>query len=241
MWHPFSAPLYNPALVRFFVTGTDTNVGKTEVAAALLGLLAAQGHEPFAFKPYESGVSNLAAPADALRLQAAARTDQPLDTVSLFRFKRALAPGIAAQREGRPTEWRTTVRVYRSFTSDWGVVEGAGGLFVPLDSRHDVIDLISALGAPVVLVARAGLGTINHSSLSVEALRRRRITIAALVLNATSPGPDPSAEGNRDELRRRFPRLNILGPGRFVKERARRDAMLRAMLQPLAEVALDVF
>ncbi len=226
--------------MRFFVTGTDTNVGKTEVAAALLGVLAARGHLPFAFKPYESGVTNLDAPADALRLQAAAGTHQPLDTISLFRFKQPLAPGIAAGLEGRPTHWRSTLRAYRAFSSEWGVVEGAGGLYVPLDSRHDVIDLISALRAPVLLVARAGLGTINHTSLSVEALRARRIKIAAVVLNATTPASEPSAQTNRDELRRRFPRLNILGPTRFVKSRARRDAMLRTMLQPLGEVAVDV-
>lgn len=227
--------------MRFFVTGTDTNVGKTEVAAAMLGLMASRGHGPFAFKPYESGVANLKAPADALRLQAAARTGQSLDTVSLFRFRRPLAPGIAARLEDRPTEWRTTLRAYRAFSSPWGVIEGAGGLFVPLDSRHDVIDLISALGVPVLLVARAGLGTINHTSLSLKALRERRIEVAAVVLNATSPAPDPSALSNRDELRRRFPHLTILGPTRFVKARAGRDAMLRAMLQPLGEVAVDVF
>ena len=227
--------------MRFFVTGTDTNVGKTEVAAALLGMMSARGHSAFAFKPYESGVSDLGSPTDAVRLLHAAGGAQPLDTVSLFRFRRPLAPGIAAHLERRPTDWAKTLRTYRGFRSPWGVVEGAGGLFVPLDARHDVIDLISALAIPVVLVARAGLGTINHTVLSLEALRARSLKVAAVVLNATTAQPEPSAKSNAQELRRRFPRLIILGPTRFLKGERRRDAMLRRMLQPLGEVAVDVF
>ena len=219
--------------MRFFVTGTDTNVGKTEVAAALLGLMRARGHTPFAFKPYESGVADLSSPPDALRLRQAGGGSQSLDTVSLYRFEQPLAPAIAARLERRPTRWREVLRVYRRFGEQPGVIEGAGGLFVPLDARHDVIDLNSALEAPVVLVARAGLGTLNHTLLSLEALRARKVKVAAVVLNSTSAVSDPSVPHNRAELERRAPRLTLLGPTRFVQHQAARSAMLRRTLQAL--------
>jgi dethiobiotin synthetase len=222
--------------VRFFITATDTNVGKTQVAAALLGLMADARLDPFAYKPYESG----GAPFDSERLQRAAGSGQPLATVNLFRFKRALAPGVAARLERKPTDWGHTLRTYRGFGTRSGIIEGAGGLFVPLDEEHDVVDLISALRAPVVVVARAGLGTINHTVLTLTALRARKVAVAAVVLNTVTAERDPSTPYNRTELQRRFPRLNVIGPTRFVKGEARRDAMLRAMLQPLGQGVFDV-
>jgi len=219
--------------VRFFVAGTDTNVGKTEVAVALLRLMQARGHSPFAFKPFESGVTELSSPADALKLRRAAGDLQPLDTVSLYRFTQPLAPGIASRLERRPTRWSQVLRVYRRFAKRAGVIEGAGGLFVPLDERHDVIDLIDELQVPVVLVARAGLGTLNHTLLSLEALRARKLKVAAVVLNATSAVGDPSVPHNRAELQRRAPRLRLLGPTKFVKSEAARSEMLQRTLQAL--------
>lgn len=219
--------------MQFFVAGTDTNVGKTQVAAALLGLMVDAGLAPFAFKPYESGVAKLTAPPDALRLQRAGGGLQPLGAISLFRFKKPLAPGVAARLERRPSNWRATLSAHRAFGTRPGVIEGAGGLFVPLDEKHDVVDLISALGAPVVLVARAGLGTLNHTLLSLEALKSRRIRVAAIVLNSTSVADraDASVAHNAAELRRRTD-SPIYGPTRFIENEAERDASLRRALRP---------
>ncbi|MCU0695591.1 MAG: dethiobiotin synthase [Myxococcaceae bacterium] len=218
---------------RFFVTGTDTNVGKTEVSAALLGVMAARGLSPFAFKPFESGMATLDAPADSLRLQRAAGGHQALDTISLFRFTTPVAPAIAARVEHRKTSWATVMKTFRSFGRRAGVVEGAGGLFVPLDAQHDVIDAIAAFRLPVIVVARAGLGTINHTTLTLGALSKRGLPVRAVVLSKSTPGRDASEPFNRAELERRFPSVEFLGPVPFLRSQARRDAALRRVLSPL--------
>lgn len=219
--------------MQFFVTATDTGVGKTQVAAALLGLMNDAGLDPFAFKPYESGIANLDRPPDALRLQRAAGNHQPLSSISLYRFSKPLAPGIAAKAERKRTHFAKVIRAHHDFGNRSGVIEGAGGLFVPLDEQHDVIDLILALKAKVVLVARAGLGTINHTVLSIEALQRRRIAIAAVILNCACSRRDESMLTNHDVLQRRLPQVPVLGPVRFTKAQSKRDAVLRDALRPL--------
>jgi dethiobiotin synthetase len=112
------------------------------------------------------------------------------------------------------------------------VVEGAGGLYVPLDARRDVIDLAQALRFPVILVARAGLGTVNHCTLSLLALRARRLRVAAVVLVAAAPSSgDPSVATNRAELERRFPATPFAGPVPYVRAAARRHALIDALLR----------
>lgn len=207
---------------RFFVTGTDTGVGKTQVSAALLRLMVKRGHRPFAFKPFESGMASLDAPADGLALQRAGGGWQKLDTVSLFRFEAPLAPAMAAKRERRKTSWRLVLSTFASFGGGAGVVEGAGGLRVPLDSRHDVIDAIEALGLPVVVVARAALGTINHTTLTLEALRARGLRVAAVVMVSSRAAADPSMTLNKAELEARFPRVRFLGPVPFIASAEKR-------------------
>jgi dethiobiotin synthetase len=212
-------------MTRFFVTGTDTGVGKTEVSAALLAAMAQRGLRPFAFKPFESGGTG-----DARALQAAAGGWQALDSVCLYRLRRPLAPAIAARVERRRVDFGRVVRAFRALGGGPGVVEGAGGLHVPLTAQHDVIDLIAALGLPVVLVARAGLGTINHTTLSLEALTARGLPVAAVVLSRGTRAPDPSVAYNLGELARRFPRLKVLGPVPFVSSaKARRGEFARAL------------
>jgi dethiobiotin synthetase len=119
---------------------------------------------------------------------------------------------------------------FRSFGSRPLVVEGAGGLFVPLDERHDVIDLVVALALPVVLVARAGLGTLNHTALSLEALERRGARVAAVVLSQGTAGRDASVKDNADWIRRRHG-VKVLGPVPFLANPVRRLAAFRRVLE----------
>lgn len=209
----------------FFVTGTDTGVGKTQVAGALLSLLADAGREPFAYKPYETGVRGV--PADAAFLQECAGGWQPLQTVCLHRFRAPVAPAIAGT-----ASWSQTLRTFRSFGAPV-VVEGAGGLRVPLDPRHDVVDLAAALKLPIVLVARAGLGTLNHVALSLDLLKQRRLEVRAVVLVKSTPGRDPSEADNPAWLRRRH-RVKVFGPLPFFASQPRRHAALKKLLAPLA-------
>jgi dethiobiotin synthetase len=219
---------------RVFVTATDTGVGKTQVAAALLSLLADEGLSPAPFKPYESGCTRLSRPADALELRAAARSSDSLDQVCVHRFRALLAPGVAAARMGVVPDFRPVLDAFRSFGERPMVAEGAGGLLVPLDPRRDVVDLIEALQLPVLLVARAGLGTLNHTGLSLGLLAARRIPVRAVVLSRSSPLRDPSVEDNAAWLGRRHG-VRVLGPVPYIEDPVRRRRAFRAVLGPLLD------
>ncbi len=217
---------------RVFVTGTDTGVGKTQVAAALCELLAKAGRTPAPFKPYESGVSILEAPADALRLRRAAKSRDPLSLICPHRFTAPLAPGMAARLDGWTPSFSVTLKAFSMFEGRSLVAEGAGGLFVPLDDEHDVIDLIAELSLPVVLVARAGLGTLNHTALSLDALAKRKLPVRAVVLVKSAPGDDPSEAHNAGWLSARH-EIEVLGPVPYRKDEAARRRAFRDCLQPL--------
>ncbi len=217
---------------RVFVTATDTGVGKTQVAAALLSLLADAGLGPAPFKPYESGCTRLSRPADALALRAAARSTDSLDDVCVHRFRAPLAPGIAAARMGRTPDFRAVLAAFRGFGDRPLVAEGAGGLLVPLDRRRDVVDLIEALGLPALLVARAGLGTLNHTGLSLRLLASRGIPVHGVVLSRGSPVADPSVADNAAWLAMRH-RVPVVGPVPYVADPARRREAFRSALRPL--------
>lgn len=210
--------------MRFFVTGTDTGVGKTEVSCALLASMV----RPWAFKPCESGGTG-----DSEALREAAGGWQPLESICLYRLKEPLSPFAAAKRERRRIDFSRLVRGFQALGPGPGVVEGAGGLFVPLTGKHDVIDLIAALELPVVLVARAGLGTVNHTTLSLRALAERKLEVAAVVLSQATPGRDAAVALNREALQRRFPGVTFLGPVPFEADAAKRRKKLRAALRPL--------
>ena len=130
---------------------------------------------------------------------------------------------------------RAVLAAFRSFGDRPLVAEGAGGLLVPLDSRRDVVDLIEALGLPVVLVARAGLGTLNHTGLSLRLLEARRIPVRAVVLSRSSPVRDPSVEDNAAWLARRHG-MRVLGPVPYVEDPARRRRAFRTALRPLLDL-----
>jgi len=217
---------------RLFVAGTDTGVGKTEAACAVLSLLAAAGLCPAAMKPYESGCANWRRPPDAMALKAAARCDDPLDRICPYRFRAPLAPGVAAARRRETPSFARVVALARSFGARPLVIEGAGGLFVPINAQRDIIDLIEALNVPVLLVARAGLGTLNHTGLSLEALARRGIPVRAVLLTKITEASDPSERDNAEWLRRRHG-VSVLGPVPYVPDPVRRRAIYRRALRPL--------
>lgn len=217
---------------RVFVTATDTGVGKTQVSMALLSLLADAGLAPAAMKPYESGCTNLQRPADALALRAAAGTDDPMELVCPHRFRAPLAPGVAGARLGRQPSFERTLEAFHTFDGRPLVVEGAGGLLVPVDERRDIVDVITAFSLPVVLVARAGLGTLNHTGLSLELLKRRRIPVLAVILSRSTPNRDTSEVDNASWLSRRH-KVRVVGPVPFLEDPARRHRAFRRALAPV--------
>jgi dethiobiotin synthetase len=182
---------------------------------------------PFAFKPCESGGTG-----DTEALREAAGGWQSLDSICLYRLKAPLAPLHAAQKERTRVDFSKLVRGFETLRGD-GVVEGAGGLFVPITEQHDVIDLAQRLALPVVLVARAGLGTVNHTTLSMRALAERKLRVAAVVLMQSTPGSDEAIAVNRAELERRFAKTRFVGPVKYEPDAKKRRVALRRALRPL--------
>jgi len=190
----------------YFVTGTDTGVGKTFVSAALLRRARARGLRTFGFKPIETGCEG-GLGADQRELCEAAGGWQTGRLAGVYCFRAPLAPRTAAEREGISIDLELVLSAYRATaaTSDFSVVEGAGGWRVPLVENADISSLAVRVGAPIVVVARAGLGTINHSLLTIEAIERDGCSIAALVLSCR-PGEDLDfARQNASDIARRWP------------------------------------
>jgi dethiobiotin synthetase len=213
-----------------FVTGTDTAVGKTEVACALLADARARGLDAVGMKPAQSGVTP-GEPSDAERLRAACGGVEPLAAVCPHSFAAPLAPAAAARAEGRRIVFPALVEAARALAARHAavLVEGAGGLLVPLTDRETYAELAVALGLPVLVVARAGLGTVNHTALTVEALRRRGLAVAGIVLNRTAAEDDPSVPHNAAEIAR----LTGIVPAAtlpFVRDIEERERALRSTL-----------
>jgi len=171
----------------FFVTGTDTGVGKTVVACALVRGLRERGLDVGVMKPSETGVDERG-PLDAQALREAAEVADPLDLVCPQQLALPAAPSVAAAAAGREVDlvairsaWMELCRRH-----PWMVVEGAGGLLVPLARGLDMAGLAAELGLRVLVVARAALGTYNHTLLTLEALRQRGLTLAGVVVSHTT-------------------------------------------------------
>jgi dethiobiotin synthetase len=194
-----------------FVTATDTGVGKTAVACGLVAAWRAAGQDVGAMKPAQSGVTD-GEPSDAALLAAAAGDADPPELVCPYSFPAPLAPAVAARVAGVELSFARVVDAARALAARHAalVVEGAGGLLVPLTDRETYADLAIALGLPVLVVARAGLGTVNHTALTVEALRARGLRIAGVVLNRATPASDPSEPFNAPEIEK-LARVPIVG------------------------------
>lgn len=175
-----------------FVTGTGTGVGKTYLAALLAGDLAKRGLCMGVMKPAESGPGR-----DALKLIRASGCRAPLALVRPYHFKEALAPGLA----GRVSLPRVMAAFKKLRSShDALIVEGAGGLLAPFARGCSVADLAAKMGLPLLIVAKRGLGTLNHSLLTLEAARSRGLKVLGVVMSGGAVKGDASARGNPKAL-----------------------------------------
>ncbi|OJA23879.1 dethiobiotin synthase [Burkholderia ubonensis] len=175
-----------------FVTGTDTEIGKTFVSAALLHGFARLGLRAAAMKPVAAGAyeqDGVWRNEDADQLDAAANVVLPPELRTPFLLKAPAAPHLAAAQEGVTLDLDTIVACHREALTraDVVVVEGAGGFRVPLTGTRDMADLAVALGVPVVLVVGVRLGCISHALLTADAIRRRGLTLAGWVANHVDP------------------------------------------------------
>jgi glycine C-acetyltransferase len=185
-----------------FVTGTDTGVGKTLVACALVRALRTRGIDAGAMKPIETGVG-AGGPSDAIALRRAAGEQDPLSDVCPQPFALAAAPSVAAHAEGRAVDLAAIDAAFARLRArrEFLVVEGAGGLLVPIDAKLAMADLAQRMELPLLVVARAALGTINHTRLTIEAARARNLAVTGIVISHAGGALSAADEANLDALR----------------------------------------
>ena len=228
-----------------FVTGTGTGVGKSIVAAALCAALRSQGHAVLANKPLLSGLDDPAAPPwphDHDLLSAV--TGEPADEIAPRRYGPAVSPHLAARLAGdRITVGEVCAGVRarweaRAAEDPFAVVEGAGGLLVPLDDDGATMaDLAAGLGLPLLIAAHPGLGTINHVALTLEAARARGLAVAGVVLTPWPGAPTAIEADNRALLTRQagapvFGLGAVAGPEPTLLAAAGSAAGLTALTEP---------
>lgn len=192
----------------YFVTGTDTGIGKTVVSAILVQALLDQGQRVAYMKPVQTGCEQRAgewiAPDPEFVARATGVNGDP-DLVCPYRFPLPASPHLAAAEAGTHIELDPILAAYRRLQTDHDalVVEGAGGVMVPLNKTTLMLDAMKAINLPVVIVARAGLGTLNHTLLTVRAIRDAKLECAGLVLVQHQVDDDPRIEAdNRRTLER---------------------------------------
>jgi dethiobiotin synthetase len=187
-----------------FVTGTDTGVGKTVVAAAVCAALAARGERVAAFKPVVTGLDEDVEewPRDHELLARVASAGQSPEHVTPLTFGPPLSPHYAAELAGRSIEPRELVNAGRAAGegADALVCEGVGGLLVPLTPGYLIRDLALDLGLPLLVAARPGLGTINHTLLTLEAARAAGLEVAAVVITPWPDEPGGIHRSNRETI-----------------------------------------
>ena len=171
----------------FFITGTGTGVGKTIVTAGLAAHFLSNGKNVSIMKPVQTGTDKSVSDLEIIKAIVPGITPLPKLLTSPYSFSLPASPLLAAKNENKKINPEIILKAFKdaSFSPDIDVllVEGSGGLLVPLTEKFLMIDLISQMNIPVILVSTAGLGTVNHTLLSIEAMKKRNLKIAGIIIN----------------------------------------------------------
>jgi dethiobiotin synthetase len=227
-----------------FITGTDTGVGKTIVSAAIIRALIKKGIRVGAMKPIETGCKKANGkrqtakgkrqgetliPSDGMFLKEMAEMDDPIDLTTPIRFENPLAPMVASELEKRPVALNKIFSAYKAFSKkyDFMVVEGVGGLLVPILKRQEakdkgqevyfVADLIKDLKLPVIVVARPTLGTINHTLLTVNHALREGLNVLGVIINYHMPPVGDIAEKTNPDVLKELCPVPVIGMLPYIK------------------------
>lgn len=206
----------------FFVTGTDTGVGKTVISAILINILKLQGLKTCAMKPFETGVlkeGGALIPSDGLFLKDMANMEESLNFVTPVILEKPLAPMVAAEMEGVDINIEVVWKAYNFLKKRYEaiVVEGVGGLLVPIKTGYFVADLIKDFGLPVIVVSRPGLGTINHTLLTLRELILRELPVRGIIFNYSSPPEGTLAEETNPSVLSRLTDVPVIGVIPYLK------------------------
>jgi len=199
----------------FFITGTDTGIGKTALSALLLAELRRRGIHAAPMKPVQTGVRRQESGDMEYCLSMAGMdvSNENRAMMSPYRFEPACSPHLAAELAGTEIEIAQIVSAAQTLASEYDclIVEGAGGCMVPLNRRELMLDLMAKLNLPVLLAARPGLGTINHTLLSIRALREADLEIAGIVFVAGAAGESGVIEEDNVFTIEQFGGIPMLG------------------------------
>jgi len=200
----------------FFITGTDTGVGKTAVTAGLAAYLKQRGINVGIMKPVQTGSeknSHGLVSTDALFAMRVAEVFDEMELVSPYRLEPPLAPRIAAELTGTVIEPVKINHAYRELCKrrDFMLVEGAGGIMVPVTGRFLMADLIKMFNLPALIVARPGLGTVNHTLLTVEYAKSRGIHVAGIIINGLNESEAGPAEKTNPGLIEELSGIPVIG------------------------------
>lgn len=228
----------------FFVTGTDTGVGKTVIAGAIIAGLRANGVPAGAMKPVETGCTrtgSVLTPSDGMFLKKVGCMDDPINRVTPFCFETPVAPVVAAGLEGGAVDPAIIRKDFAGLLAKYRtmVVEGVGGLLVPLTPDYYTADLARDLGLPLIVVARPTLGTINHTLLTVRYALREGLSVAGVVLNYTAPEESGVAEQTNPGVIRRLCPVPLLGIFPFLNAPRNEDLTKAALRHLDMRVLLD--
>lgn len=224
-----------------FITGTDTGVGKTLISGALASALIKRGMNIGVMKPVESGCSRVEGkliPSDAIFLKEFSGSDDDIDLINPYRLEHPLAPATAAEMEGVKIESAKIEDAYTRLKSmhDLVIVEGAGGLLVPLNDSLLMADLIKILNLPVLVIACSSLGTINHTLLTLRTAEVSGIEVLGVIINHATPDRG-LAEETCVGIIRKFTHIPIFGVFPFVENSQKNN---REYLVDLAERYVNI-
>jgi len=206
----------------FFVTGTDTGVGKTIITGAIIRALSFHGIKAGAMKPIESGCGregDVLVPFDGLLLKQAAHMDDALTLVTPCCFESALAPLPASEIEPVKISIPAIRGAFSKLASKYDamVIEGIGGLLVPIRKNYAVVDLAADLGLPLIVVAKPGLGTINHILLTVKYALREGLEVAGVIINYSLPPENSLAEKTNLHVLEKICPVPVIGTFPYLK------------------------
>jgi dethiobiotin synthetase len=212
----------------FFITGTDTGVGKTVIAAALILVIKHMGFRVCGMKPIETGClkskfkiqnskfkikEKVLIPADGMFLKETADVDDSIDVITPIRFEKPLAPFSASEIEGIPVDIEKIKKAFESLLKkyDMVVVEGIGGLLVPINRNYFVYDLIKQFALPIIIVSRPNLGTINHTLLTVNYAIKEGFNVAGIIINFSQSPEKTLAEETNPKIIRQISPVPLIG------------------------------
>ncbi len=200
----------------FFITGTDTGVGKTVIAAAIIKALHASGMNACGMKPVETGcsrVGNNLYPADGMFLKKVAMMEETIPYVTPYCFESPVAPSLAAEMEGNAVSISAIMERFDALRKRYHsvVVEGIGGILVPLKKDYFVLDLVREMDLPLIVVTRPSLGTINHTLLTVTHALRERIVVSGIIINFSRPSEGTVSENTSPLVLQQICPVPVLG------------------------------